>query len=796
MSVSSSEIGPHVPEIDPNLSPLEQAVLLVAAGLQLVLVHAPSAKGCTCGKKSCEAAGKHPIEIAWQKRPLTEEQQVRDAFAARKFTPNVGVILGLQPSGHYLIAIDVDDAERFKTLEAEHGRLPETAASESARGKKFLFLIPAGVSTDRIKNITGLGKVKGVDVKAKGGQVVAPPSKHASGTVYRWASVGPIAQLPPAWILAISAQVPEPPPPWTFRKDRALGSRDRKRAQAYLETKLQDRSAIVAGCGVGLRNTTLLHELCSCLATARGIEREYPHGKYYVLDTLVRAAQNAGLPQKEIDSVVKNAQKWVDKENATHVPDYLRVIEGGGSPSPAPESIPPPSETPAAPAPSKPLSGADPFPRVDDLKHLPEPWMKELLWMKRSKGRGDEKEEWFEPKSCPENAVVILNHDTRWTGIIARDDFKEIEISLKMPPWHDATGASVGEWTDQDTTRLGGWLDRAYGVELKSTDLDRIVAVVAERRRFHPVREYLESLTWDRVSRLEEVLPAFFGAVDTPFTRAVGARWMKSAVARVLDPGTQVDCILVLEGAQGLGKNRGMRALVPDRLWLSETRIEIGSKDGLQSLRGKWIVFLDELDSIRGKEVSKVKNFITDPMDYYRESYGRRNRNHLRQCVFAGSTNEGQWLTDMTGNRRFWPVKIVRSIDVELIRANRDQLWAEAYSRVRAGETWHVDTPELRALCEGEQEVRVHEDIWIDKVSPWLRAPMTFAGVPLDVRGGILALDVAVHCLGIEPGRISRGDSMRIGSILKKLGYVHVQRKTPDGRHWFWMPTEQSAQPA
>jgi predicted P-loop ATPase len=793
MGGEPSPIGPFVPEVDPKKSLTDQALSLISAGLQLTLVHAPVLKGgCSCRNVSCESVGKHPIDTAWQARPLVDEEQFRNAFSAKRFTPNIGIILGLQPSGYYLVAIDVDDADRFKELQAEYGALPPTAASESKRGKKLLFVVPPGIEVDRFRNITGLGKTKGVDIKVKGGQVVTPPSIHSNGTVYKWTSTGPIAHLPPAWILALTSETPEPRPAWTFKKrEEKVTGRDQKKAQSYLEIKLQDRAALVAGCGEGLRNQTLLHELCSCLSTARGVEREYPAGKYFVIDTLTRAALAAGLPRKEVDQTVKNAEKWIEKEDATHIPSYLRVIDGGGGVASVPPSEPTTGNLPAAPTsvPPRRFEGADALPRITNLQVLPEPWMSELLWEQRSAGRGEDKETWFTPKSCIANALTILAHDARWTGILARDDFKETEVILKMPPWHpsDLAGASVGDWTDADVTRLVSWFERAYGMGFRSMDMDRVIGVASERRRFHPVLEYLEGVVWDETPRLEGALSWYFGAEDTPYTRAVGSRWFKSAVARVIWPGAQVDCTLVFEGAQGLGKNRAIRALVPNPLWVSETRIDIGSKDGLQSLRGKWIIFLDELDALRGKEISKVKSFLTSPKDYYRDSFGRRCRDYWRQCVFAGSTNEEEWLLDTSGNRRFWPVKIVRAIEADRLAAIRDQLWAEAYYRVKAGEAWHVDTVELRALCEEEQTERVHEEPWTHTIATWLEHPIDIAGNVYDARNGVTTTDIATKALGIEPGRVSRVDVMRIASVLKGLSYERLGLKREHGarvRRW------------
>ncbi len=297
---------------------------------------------------------------------------------------------------------------------------------------------------------------------------------------------------------------------------------------------------------------------------------------------------------------------------------------------------------------------ADPLRRVTDPAKPPEAWMTKLLWVKRSEGHAKAKVEWYTPKSCVANATTILGNDARWAGVIARNDFAEVDVIMREPPWHsdDRKGSRVGPWTDADTTRLRSWLDRAYGIVLGPNDLEQVVSVVAEANRFHPVRDYLQRLTWDGTERLATMLCAYFAAPDNDYSRAIGALWMTSAVARAMAPGCQVDCLLILEGPQGKRKNAALRALVPDPALYSETGIVIGQKDSYQSLHGVWIYVIDELASLKGRDVEKVKSFVSSPKDHFRAPYGRRFRDYPRQNVFAGTTNEERYFPDRTGNRR------------------------------------------------------------------------------------------------------------------------------------------------
>ena len=119
-----------------------------------------------------------------------------------------------------------------------------------------------------------------------------------------------------------------------------------------------------------------------------------------------------------------------------------------------------------------------------------------------------------------------------------------------------------------------------------------------------------------------------------------------------------------------------------------------------------------------------MKNFVGARADRYRPTYGHRNVNVPRQGVFGGTTNETEYLQDTTGNRRFRPVKVNGDVDREALRRDRDQLWAEAHHRYQQGETWHVDTPEFRALCEAQQQERVRDDVWAPKIAAWLQNPV------------------------------------------------------------------------
>lgn len=376
---------------------------------------------------------------------------------------------------------------------------------------------------------------------------------------------------------------------------------------------------------------------------------------------------------------------------------------------------------------------------------------------------------------CGANVETILRYHPAWRGVIAYDQFADFVIKAKAPPWPaKAVSPSLGEWTDDDTTDTIHWLEREehmLGVGLGA--IEGAINVTAKASAFHPVRDYLSNLKWDGEPRIAKLLPTYFGAADNDYTRGVGKRWMISAVARAFEPGCQVDCAIILEGPQGIGKSTGLRSLVPSGKWYSDTGINMGEKDGFQSLRSVWIVGLDELDSLKRSEVTKTKTFISSRVDRYRPSFGRRAKDFPRQCVFVGSTNECEYFVDSTGNRRFWPVRVEHTIPTFAIVRDRDQLWAEAVVCYRAGQPWHIDTEELRVACEAQQAERVQGDPWEEVIGRWLDHPHTAETLRPFAIGeeGVLTYDILKHALGKKPEHVTKFDQMRVAQVLRTLGY-------------------------
>lgn len=353
------------------------------------------------------------------------------------------------------------------------------------------------------------------------------------------------------------------------------------------------------------------------------------------------------------------------------------------------------------------------------------------------------------------NVQLILGNDERWAGVIAINEFSSKIVKRRTPPY----GGSASEWSDLDDARVVMWLAEQYNLRVRAPAVVEAVAVVAAENAWHPVRQYLEGLEWDRQGRLDFWLTAGLGVESSSYTLKVGVRWMISAVARIMEPGCKADSVLILEGAQGAGKSTALSVLAGE--WFMDSPFALGDKEAYQAIRGKWVVELGELDAFNKAESTKAKQFFSAYIDTYRESYGRRTIDVPRQCVFAGTTNQDEYLKDTTGNRRYWPV-LCTQVDIEYLREVRDQLWAEALARYRAGERWWVERHEADEFAE-QQDARYMVDAWEHPIREWLEQP--------DRHDVITGDQIFASALKLDLGHWGKPEQMRVGHIMHRLGW-------------------------
>jgi putative DNA primase/helicase len=383
---------------------------------------------------------------------------------------------------------------------------------------------------------------------------------------------------------------------------------------------------------------------------------------------------------------------------------------------------------------------------------------------------------------CLHNAVAILSHHRDWHNVIAFDAFAGVVVKKKLPPWIEHTAPedeSLGDWTRTDSFRTGIWIASEYNCPMPSYIIDEAVQVVADKWKVHPVKDYLSGLRWDKKARIDNLLIRVAGAPDTPYVRAITKCFFLGAVARIMRPGEQVDTVLILEGAQGLGKSTLLRTLASDA-WFLDTTFDIGSKDGYQALRRKWLIEFSELDSLGRAELSRVKAFISAVKDTYRQSYGRSATDFFRQCVFAGTVNPNGtgYLNDPTGARRFWPVTLSGKIDQKTVKSERDMLWAEAVARYRKCEEWHLRDPKLLKAAAEEAENRREPHPWETHFNTWLQEhDRTKRGVTIE--------ELLTKAIEMDRDKQGRGPHTEAGKSLRAIGWTVTRQGTDGTRRYF-----------
>jgi predicted P-loop ATPase len=282
-------------------------------------------------------------------------------------------------------------------------------------------------------------------------------------------------------------------------------------------------------------------------------------------------------------------------------------------------------------------------------------------------------------------------------------------------------------------------------------------------------------------------LTVYLGVESSDLTCAFAAKWPISAVARIYQPGAKADACLVAEGVQGTFKSTAFRVL--GEPWFTDDIADLGSKDSALATIGAWIIELPELDAMTRAELTRVKAFMSRNVDRFRPPYGRRLIESPRQCVFVGTVNHSEYLRDETGNRRFWPVTCGR-IDLDALRRDKDQIWAEAVARYRQGGRWWLDTVDLNIAATEQQDARYLADAWEPVIKAWLDVRTNDLTSPAEVT----TADVLRGPIQKPAGQWTRGDEIRVGAILRRLGWESYRPGTAGSRLRVYRPRPTSDQ--
>ena len=316
----------------------------------------------------------------------------------------------------------------------------------------------------------------------------------------------------------------------------------------------------------------------------------------------------------------------------------------------------------------------------------------------------------YQPKSgALENSVynlnLILNNDPDFAGFAYNEMANRIQVTGTLP-WERPEGNNY--WRDADTAQLRSVIDIRY-LPFSARNYDISFTKVADDRHFHPIRNYLDSLPkWDGIKRVENLFIKYLKADDTEYVRAVTRKTFAAAVARIYNPGTKFDCVPVLDGEQGIGKSTIVKDLVQSEYY-SETLslTDMDDKSGAEKLQGFWVVEIGELAGMKKADIEKVKAFLSTSDDKYRPSYGKTVESHPRQCVIIATVNgERGYLRDITGNRRFWIIKVHQTKQKKAWNfddAFRNQFWSEAKEIWMSGEKLYLEGDVLEEAEKAQQ---------------------------------------------------------------------------------------------
>lgn len=385
-------------------------------------------------------------------------------------------------------------------------------------------------------------------------------------------------------------------------------------------------------------------------------------------------------------------------------------------------------------------------------------------WLKKA-----QLDERGQPLANLASTMLALRLDPLLAEAVAFDEMeRQALVTARMPGCDDTFPRPL---SDADVGRMQEHLQKAGLRRLGRETMQQAVELRAHERAFHPVRHYLGHLAWDGRPRLDGWLHAYMGAEASPYVAAVGRMFLVAMVARIFEPGCRADYMLVLEGQQGAMKSTACAVL--GGRWFSDAMPDVSvGKDASQHLRGRWLLEVAEMHAMGRAEAAQLKAFITRPVERYRPAYGRNEVVEPRQCVFVGTTNKAAYLRDETGARRFWPVK-VGAIDIEALRCDRDQLFAEATRLYHVGSPWWPDRDFERQHIAPEQASRYEADAWEEAIARYL------AGRPSVTIG-----EVARDALDITTPRLGTADQRRIGAALTQLGWVRMPKDSHGRIPW------------
>ncbi|MDK3021721.1 VapE family protein [Cupriavidus taiwanensis] len=368
-----------------------------------------------------------------------------------------------------------------------------------------------------------------------------------------------------------------------------------------------------------------------------------------------------------------------------------------------------------------------------------------------------------EPYPNLDNCIAVLQGHLRFAGRIWYDTFHQ-EI---MTTWDCE---EPRQWVDADRLRVATVFQRDFGLSKFGDEIvEKAAIAVAHADQRDELRDWLKSLRWDGTPRLDAWLQHAVGAPADEYHNAIGRNFILAMVARGLVPGCKADTMPVFEGAQGAGKSRLLSIL--GGKYYAELTESLDTKDFFVVIQGKWLVEIAELDAFRRADVTRIKQVLSAQQDRCRLPYAKRAVDLPRRVVFAGTTNEQEYLRDPTGARRFWPLTVAR-IDHDWLQRNREQLFAEAVERFQDGASWW-DVPAEAA--KEQTEARRETDAWENAIAEYCLG-----------RSEVMVPEV-LNALGVELARQGKAEQMRAARALAALGFHRKKVRRASRTFWAWV---------
>lgn len=345
----------------------------------------------------------------------------------------------------------------------------------------------------------------------------------------------------------------------------------------------------------------------------------------------------------------------------------------------------------------------------------------------------------------------LVGYNYLYNNIQFLKDFE----SIKSGAFMDETCESI----------LRFYFSKKYNYQPPRQNIEDFVRLLSLQKAINPIRDWLDSLRWDGSPRLNDWLTKYAGVEFNDYTCAVGRIVLIGAVKRIYEPGCKFDYMMILEGEQGTRKSTLVETLGGE--WFVDMSFKDDEVRIIEEMRGAWIIEIADLSGFRKTDIDWLKSFLTRKYDRCRLAYGRASKDFPRQSIFIGTTNpsgDNVYLRDDTGNRRYLPVACGK-IDIEGLRENRNQLFAEAVIKYKEGEKIYLESNAVEIATKQQQD-RQNEDVWVGRVREYLITKNIFTTV-----------DILDGCLGIPASKITLADQQRVGRIMRKLKWLRKQNQ-------------------